>query len=51
MPEFLHASLLGNTPVHWLDVVVRLVTAVILGLGVTWLYRVCLLYTSDAADE
>jgi hypothetical protein len=40
VPEFLHASLLGNTPVHWLDVVVRLVTAVILGLGVTWLYRV-----------
>ena len=40
MPEFLHASLLGNTPVHWLDVVVRLVTAVILGLGVTWLYRI-----------
>lgn len=40
MPEFLSSSLLGNTPVHWLDVVIRLVTAVILGLGVTWLYRV-----------
>ena len=40
MPEFLRTSLLGNTPVHWLDVVVRLSTAVILGLGVTWLYRV-----------
>jgi len=40
MPEFLRTSLLGNTPVHWLDVVIRLGTAVILGLGVTWLYRV-----------
>ena len=40
MPEFLRTSLLGNTPAHWLDVVIRLVTAVILGFGVTWLYRV-----------
>ena len=40
MPEFLRASLVGNTPVDWQDVVVRLVAAAILGLGVTWLYRV-----------
>lgn len=40
MPEFLRASLVGDTPAHWLDVAVRLITAVILGLGVTWLYRV-----------
>ena len=40
MPDFLRTSLLDNTPVHWLDVVIRLVTAAILGFGVTWLYRV-----------
>jgi len=40
MPEFLRSSLLGNAPVPWLDVVIRLTAAVILGLGVTWLYRV-----------
>ena len=40
MPEFLRTSLLGNTPVPWLDVVLRLGAAVILGFGVTWLYRV-----------
>ena len=40
MPEFLRTSLLGNTPVHWLDGVIRLGTAAILGFGVTWLYRV-----------
>jgi hypothetical protein len=40
VPEFLRTSLLGSTPVPWLDVVIRLVTAVIFGLGVTWLYRV-----------
>jgi len=40
VPDFLRTSLLDNTPVHWLDVVIRLVTAAILGFGVTWLYRV-----------
>jgi hypothetical protein len=40
MPEFLRTSLLGNTPVPWLDVGIRLASAAILGLGVTWLYRV-----------
>jgi hypothetical protein len=40
VPEFLRTSLLGTAPVHWLDVIVRLATAVILGLAVTWLYRV-----------
>ena len=40
MPDFLSTSLVGDTPAHWLDVVIRLVTAVVLGLGVTWLYRV-----------
>jgi hypothetical protein len=40
VPDFLRTSLVGNTPVHWLDVVIRLVTAAILGFGVTWLYRV-----------
>jgi len=40
VPEFLRASLVGDTPAHWVDAVIRLLTAVILGLGVTWLYRV-----------
>ena len=40
MPDFLRSSLFGDTPVPWLDVVIRLVTAVVLGLGVTWIYRV-----------
>jgi len=40
VPEFLRTSLAGNTPVHWLEVVARLGAAAILGLGVTWLYRI-----------
>jgi hypothetical protein len=40
VPDFLRTSLLGNTPVPWWDLVIRLGTAVILGFGVTWLYRV-----------
>jgi hypothetical protein len=40
MPDFLRTSLLDNTAMDWRDVVIRLATAVILGLGVTWLYRV-----------
>lgn len=40
MPEFLRTSLLGNAPLNWLDVVIRLTAAVVLGFGVTWLYRV-----------
>lgn len=40
MPEFLKASLLANTPANWQELVVRLVVAVLLGLGVAGVYRV-----------
>ena len=40
MPDFLRTSLLANAPLNWLDVVIRLGTAVVLGFGVTGLYRV-----------
>ena len=40
MPEFLRSALLTNTPVNWLDVLLRLVCAVLVGLGVAGVYRV-----------
>ena len=39
MPEFLRSALLSNAPSNWPEVLLRLVLAVLLGLGVAGVYR------------